>query len=106
MARRLTAMSLLLLVGFVLILWLTPVKPPSNIRLLTLLWAASHKPVFYLLAGLFGAAAPLSLVAWRRQGEHRLWLIGGWVLFATISAGRFGNELATLLQVIWWRITG
>ena len=102
MARRFALIALALLALILLILWLTPIPGSAVNNLPTRWWALSHKPILLALIASFVGALPFSIVAWCRRGAHRLWLISGWVLFISIAAGRFGNEIGALIRMIWW----
>ena len=104
-ARRFALAAQVAMAVFVLLLWFTPMTAPHGGTLGQLLWTAAHKRTFYILIGLFAAAVVLSLLAWQRRGGHRLWLVGGWVLFICIAAGRFGHELGVMIRVIWRQVT-
>ena len=101
-ARRFVTIALVLLVLILLILWLTPIPGSADNNLPTRWWALSHRPILFALMTSFVVALPFSIVAWCRCGIHRLWLIIGWVLFISIAAGRFGNEIGALIQMVWW----
>lgn len=78
--------------------------PRSGLTLFELLWAAAHKPLFYVLVALLVGGPALTLTAWRLSRESRGWLVAAWVGFVAVMATQFQEETSLMLRVLWWAI--
>jgi hypothetical protein len=78
--------------------------PRSGLTLLELLWAAAHKPLFYVLVALLVGGPALTLLAWRLSRDIRGWLVAAWVAFIAVMATQFHDETSLMLRVLWWAI--
>lgn len=79
----------------------TPSDPPHGPHLLQLIWAAMHKPTFYPLAALLFAGPPLTYLAVRTPGRHRIALTLAWAACITLLLTTSHHRIAVMLRILW-----
>jgi len=78
--------------------------PRSGLTLFELLWAAAHKPLFYVLLALLIGGPAMTLLAWRLHRETRGWLVASWIAFVAVMSTQFYEETSLMLRVLWWAV--
>lgn len=86
--------------------------PPTGPKLVTLLWAQSHRLAFYPLALLLTAGPVLSWLAWRTPGKlpgnthmkHRLVIVCLWCLCLALLLTTLSERTGAMLRVLWWQL--
>ena len=104
-------LALWMTLGVVLLLWsllvtlaVMPGRLPPRGPLFELLWAAGRQPMFYPLVGVLLLGPPLTWLAWRVPGRHRLGLVLAWSVFALVVSLLFQEHVELMLRVLWWRV--
>lgn len=103
---QLTWLVIALQWALLLTLWVTPTWQPPRVRFIELIWAWMHRPTFYPLASLTVVGPIATVMAWPCRGQHRRWLLLGWLAFFTVLVGWHWERITTMSRVLWWYVAG